>query len=193
MSAVSASSSSRPRGAFLWVDRCWRSTRQARRSETPSVLRTCSIASRRRAGLSSIWFVAIVVPRAGIGWGLTYAVLACAAGFLYPVLFIDGAPVGVTMSYAALCGAIVLPTVIWRHAIRKLAGPGLIACAAATAVACGAAMYLGLGKDHSMDVRIAVSGIQMLGGALCVGMAAIALAIVARYLPPGPETPAERA
>jgi transposase len=34
MSAVSASSSGRPRGAFLWVERCWPRTRQANRSDT---------------------------------------------------------------------------------------------------------------------------------------------------------------
>src|SRR5215218_5816964 len=49
-SAVSRSSSSRPRGALRRVERCWPSAAQARRSETDSVRRTCSTQARRRAG-----------------------------------------------------------------------------------------------------------------------------------------------
>ena len=53
MSAVSRSSSSRPRGGLRCVERCCPSTAQARRSETDSSRRTCSMQARRRAGLSS--------------------------------------------------------------------------------------------------------------------------------------------
>jgi hypothetical protein len=53
MSAVSRSSSSRPRGILRCVERCWPSAAQARRSEIDSTPRTCSMQARRRAGLSS--------------------------------------------------------------------------------------------------------------------------------------------
>src|SRR5436190_9689921 len=53
MSAVSRSSSSRPCGILRCVERCWPSAAQARRSETRSSRRTCSIQARRRAGLSN--------------------------------------------------------------------------------------------------------------------------------------------
>src|SRR5204862_4911234 len=53
MSAVSRSSSSRPCGILRCVERCWPSAAQARRSETPSSQRTCSMQARRRAGLSN--------------------------------------------------------------------------------------------------------------------------------------------
>ena len=36
IAAVSASSSSRPRGLLRWVERCWPATAQARRSEIPN-------------------------------------------------------------------------------------------------------------------------------------------------------------
>jgi hypothetical protein len=42
-----------PRGGLRCVERCWPSTAQARRSETDSSRRTCSMQARRRAGLSS--------------------------------------------------------------------------------------------------------------------------------------------
>src|SRR5438874_7722255 len=53
MSAVSRSSSSRPRGILRCVERCCPSAAQARRSEIDSACRTCSMQARRRAGLSS--------------------------------------------------------------------------------------------------------------------------------------------
>src|SRR3954471_21664772 len=53
MSALSRSSSSRPRGTLRCVERCWPSAAQARRSDTPSSRRTCSMQTRRRAGLRS--------------------------------------------------------------------------------------------------------------------------------------------
>src|SRR5215204_1270444 len=51
MSALSRSSSSRPCGTLRCVERCWPSAAQARRSDTPSSRRTCSMQTRRRAGL----------------------------------------------------------------------------------------------------------------------------------------------
>ena len=51
--ALSRSSSSRPRGTLRCVERCWPSAAQARRSDTPSSRRTCSMQTRRRAGLRS--------------------------------------------------------------------------------------------------------------------------------------------
>src|SRR5215218_3337561 len=51
MSALSRSSSSRPHGTLRCVERCWPSAAQARRSDTPSSRRTCSMQTRRRAGL----------------------------------------------------------------------------------------------------------------------------------------------
>src|SRR5829696_5757588 len=53
MSALSRSSPSRPRGTLRCVERCWPSAAQARRSDTPSSRRTCSMQTRRRAGLRS--------------------------------------------------------------------------------------------------------------------------------------------
>src|SRR4029450_8485185 len=53
MSALSRSSSSRPHGTLRCVERCWPSAAQARRSDTPSSRRTCSMQTRRRAGLRS--------------------------------------------------------------------------------------------------------------------------------------------
>jgi hypothetical protein len=50
MSAVSLSSSSRPRGAWRCAERCWPSAAQTRRSETGKTRRTCSTQARRRAG-----------------------------------------------------------------------------------------------------------------------------------------------
>src|SRR3954469_10563700 len=52
-SAVSASSSSPPRGTLRCVERCWPSALQARRSETLSASITCSTQARRRAGLET--------------------------------------------------------------------------------------------------------------------------------------------
>src|SRR3954454_8158621 len=43
MSALSRSSSSRPCGTLRCVERCWPSAAQARRSDTPSSRRTCSM------------------------------------------------------------------------------------------------------------------------------------------------------
>src|SRR5689334_622151 len=54
MSAVSWSSSSRPRGVLRCVERCWPSAAQARRSETFSSRRTCSMQARRRAGPGNV-------------------------------------------------------------------------------------------------------------------------------------------
>src|SRR5262249_8051043 len=53
ISAVRRSSSSRPRGTLRCVERCCPSAAQARRSETCSCARTCSMQARRRAGLRS--------------------------------------------------------------------------------------------------------------------------------------------
>jgi hypothetical protein len=53
MSAVSRSSSSRPRGTRRCVERCCPSARQTRRSDSFRVDRTCSMQARRRAGLTS--------------------------------------------------------------------------------------------------------------------------------------------
>src|SRR5215831_17451219 len=53
MSAVRRCSSSRPRGSLRCVERCCPSAAQARRSETCSCARTCSMQARRRAGLRS--------------------------------------------------------------------------------------------------------------------------------------------
>src|SRR5215212_3523874 len=53
LSAVSRSSSSRPRGALRCVERCWPSAAQVRRSDTPIVCTMCSTQARRRAGLRS--------------------------------------------------------------------------------------------------------------------------------------------
>src|SRR5262245_26090588 len=53
ISAVRRSSSSRPRGILRCVERCCPSAAQARRSETCSCARTCSMQARRRAGLRS--------------------------------------------------------------------------------------------------------------------------------------------
>jgi hypothetical protein len=53
MSAVRRSSSSRPRGRLRWMDRSCPSAAHARRSDTSSVRRTCSMHALRRAGLSS--------------------------------------------------------------------------------------------------------------------------------------------
>src|SRR3954463_996563 len=53
MSALSRSSSSRTLGTLRCVERCWPSAAQARRSDTPSSRRTCSMQARRRAGLRS--------------------------------------------------------------------------------------------------------------------------------------------
>src|ERR1700693_5420455 len=53
MSAVSAASSSGPVGDFLWVERGWPRTMQARRSDTPSPSCIVSTHARRRAGLRS--------------------------------------------------------------------------------------------------------------------------------------------
>src|SRR5213078_1298129 len=53
VSAVSRSSSSRPRGILRWVERCCPSAAQTRRSETCMTSLTCSIQARRRAGLRS--------------------------------------------------------------------------------------------------------------------------------------------
>src|SRR4029078_1124143 len=50
MSPVRRSSSSRPRGTLRCVERCCPSAAQARRSETCSCARTCSMQARRRAG-----------------------------------------------------------------------------------------------------------------------------------------------
>src|SRR3954449_12550238 len=51
VSAVSRSSSSRPRGTLRCVERCCPSAAQARRSETCMTAWICSIQARRRAGL----------------------------------------------------------------------------------------------------------------------------------------------
>ena len=53
ISAVRRCSSSRPRGTLRCVERCSPSAKQARRSETCSCARTCSMQRRRRAGLRS--------------------------------------------------------------------------------------------------------------------------------------------
>src|SRR6476469_4843983 len=53
LSAVSRSSSSRPRGTLRCVERCCPSAAQARRSETCMTAWICSIQARRRAGLRS--------------------------------------------------------------------------------------------------------------------------------------------
>ena len=53
VSAVSRSSSSRPRGTLRCVERCCPSAAQARRSETGMTAWICSIQARRRAGLRS--------------------------------------------------------------------------------------------------------------------------------------------
>ena len=53
VSAVSRSSSSRPRGTLRCVERCCPSAAQARRSETCMTAWICSIQARRRAGLRS--------------------------------------------------------------------------------------------------------------------------------------------
>ena len=53
MSATSRSSSARPLGRWRCVDRCWPSTRHARRSEIPRLSRTSTMHMRRRAGLRS--------------------------------------------------------------------------------------------------------------------------------------------
>jgi hypothetical protein len=53
ISAVRRSSSSRPCGSLRCVERCCPSAAQARRSETCSCARTCSMQARRRAGLRS--------------------------------------------------------------------------------------------------------------------------------------------
>ena len=53
LDTVRRSSSSRPRGTLRWVERCCPSAAQARRSETCSCARTCSMQARRRAGLRS--------------------------------------------------------------------------------------------------------------------------------------------
>src|SRR4029453_13513877 len=53
VSAVSRSSSSRPRGTLRCVERCCPSAAQARRSETCSCARTCSMQARRLLAASS--------------------------------------------------------------------------------------------------------------------------------------------
>lgn len=51
MSERWACSSASSLSDLRWVERCWPSTEQARRSETPRLWRTCSMQSRRREGL----------------------------------------------------------------------------------------------------------------------------------------------
>ena len=53
VSDLTRSVSSRPRGTLRCVERCCPSAAQARRSETCSCARTCSMQARRRAGLRS--------------------------------------------------------------------------------------------------------------------------------------------
>ena len=53
ISSVRRSSSARPCGTFLCVERCCPKARQARRSDTPSSCRTWSMHLRRREGLRS--------------------------------------------------------------------------------------------------------------------------------------------
>ena len=50
-SAVKAASSVCPTGALRCVERCWPRTRQANRSDTLSIVVTCSTQALRRAGL----------------------------------------------------------------------------------------------------------------------------------------------
>jgi len=63
MSAVSASSSARPRGTFRRVDRCCPNTRQANRSETRNFRLTWLTQARRRAGLRTFSAIASRSPR----------------------------------------------------------------------------------------------------------------------------------
>ncbi len=53
MAAVSRDSSSGGSGAECCIDRGWSRTRQARRSERPSVVQQCVTVCRRRAGLEA--------------------------------------------------------------------------------------------------------------------------------------------